>query len=122
MTEQRAQRVAEEMKREISDILRNELKDPRTVGMISVTDVHLTRDLRHAKVFISVFGSDDEQQETLSVLSRAVGFVRTEVGRRIRLRHTPQISFLLDKSIAYGAHINRVLRELNPSEGGEANE
>ncbi|MBS3897817.1 MAG: 30S ribosome-binding factor RbfA [Dethiobacter sp.] len=122
MTEQRAQRVAEEMKREISDILRNELKDPRTVGIISVTGVNLTRDLRHAKVFISVFGSDEEQQETLAVLSKAVGFVRTEVGRRIRLRHTPQISFLLDKSIAYGAHINRVLRELNPSEGGEANE
>lgn len=111
MTEQRAQRVAEEMKREISDILRNELKDPRTVGIISVTSVNLTRDLRHAKVFISVFGSDEEQQETLAVLSKAVGFVRTEVGRRIRLRHTPQISFLLDKSIAYGAHINRVLRE-----------
>ena len=122
MTEQRAQRVAEEMKREISDILRNELKDPRTSGLISVTNVNLTRDLRHAKVFISVFGSELEQQETLTALSRAVGFVRTEVGRRIRLRHTPQISFLLDKSIAYGAHINRVLRELNPSGGGEPSE
>jgi len=122
MTEQRAQRVAEEMKREISDILRNELKDPRTTGLISVTNVNLTRDLRHAKVFISVFGSELEQQETLTALSRAVGFVRTEVGRRIRLRHTPQISFLLDKSIAYGAHINRVLRELNPSGSGEPSE
>ncbi|MBS3886494.1 MAG: 30S ribosome-binding factor RbfA [Dethiobacter sp.] len=122
MTEQRAQRVAEEMKREISDILRNELKDPRTGGIISVTNVDLTRDLRHAKVFISIFGSDQEQQETLSVLSKAVGFIRTEVGRRIRLRHTPQISFLLDKSIAYGAHINRVLRELNPPGGGEPSE
>ncbi len=122
MTEQRAQRVAEEMKREISDILRNELKDPRTGGIISVTNVNLTRDLRHAKVFISIFGSEHEQQEILSVLSRAVGFIRTEVGRRIRLRHTPQISFLLDKSIAYGAHINSVLREINPSGGGEPNE
>jgi ribosome-binding factor A len=119
MSEQRAHRVGEEIKREVSDILRNGLKDPRAGGLISVTDVSVTRDLRHAKIFISVFGSDEEQQATLHALSRAVGFVRTEVGRRIRLRHTPELSFQLDKSIAYGAHINQVLRQLNES-GGEA--
>jgi ribosome-binding factor A len=122
MPEQRAQRVAEEMKREISDIVRNEIKDPRVSGMVSVTDVSVTRDLRHAKVFISVYGNDEEQQGTLFALSKAVGFVRSEIGKRIRLRHTPEISFQLDKSIAYGAHINQVLRDLNRSEGGEAGE
>lgn len=122
MNEQRAQRVAEEMKREISDILRKELKDPRAAGLVSVTDVNVTRDLRHAKVFVSVYGTDEEQQGTLTALTRAVGFVRTEVGRRIRLRHTPEITFQLDTSIAYGAHINRVLRELNPLGGDESGE
>ncbi|MCL5982141.1 MAG: 30S ribosome-binding factor RbfA, partial [Firmicutes bacterium] len=106
MSEQRAQRVAEEIKRELSQILRNELKDPRISSFISVTSVDVTRDLRHAKVFISVFGSEEEQQLTLQALTKAVGFIRTEIGRRIRLRHTPAVSIHLDHSIAYGAHIN----------------
>ncbi|MDW7650592.1 MAG: 30S ribosome-binding factor RbfA [Bacillota bacterium] len=122
MTEQRAHRVGEEIKREVSDILRNEMKDPRTSKMISVTDVLVTRDLRHAKLFVSVFGSDEEQEETLKALVKATGFIRTEIGRRIRLRHTPEISFHLDKSIAYGAHINQILREIQPSGGGESGE
>jgi ribosome-binding factor A len=124
MSEQRAHRVAEEIKREVSDILRNELKDPRANRLISVTDVNVTRDLRHAKIFISVYGTDEEQEVTLSALSKATGFVRTEIGRRIRLRHTPELSFELDKSIAYGAQINKVLRELDETktEGGESSE
>ncbi|MBS3948254.1 MAG: 30S ribosome-binding factor RbfA [Dethiobacter sp.] len=118
MSEQRAQRVAEEIKRELSQILRNELKDPRISSFISVTSVDVTRDLRHAKVFISVFGSEEEQQLTLQALTKAVGFIRTEIGRRIRLRHTPAVSIHLDHSIAYGAHINQLLRGLN-KDGGE---
>ncbi|MBS4031400.1 MAG: 30S ribosome-binding factor RbfA [Clostridiales bacterium] len=116
MSEQRAHRVAEEIKREVSDILRSEIKDPRVAGLISITDVTVTRDLRHSKIYISVFGSDEEKQQTIEALSKAVGFIRTEIGRRIRLRHTPQISFQLDQSIAYGAHINKVLRDLNPGD------
>jgi ribosome-binding factor A len=122
MTEQRAHRVGEEIKREVSDILRNQMKDPRMSKMISVTDALVTRDLRHAKLFVSVFGSDEEQEETLKALIKAVGFIRTEIGKRIRLRHTPDISFHLDKSIAYGAHINQILRELEPSGGEESGE
>ena len=122
MTEQRAQRVAEEIKREMSDILRNEMKDPRAAKMISVTDVEVTRDLGHAKVFVSVFGSDEEQQATLATLAKAVGFVRSEIGKRIRLRRTPEISFQLDKSIAYGSHINEILRQIEPIVSEETSE
>lgn len=122
MTEQRAQRVAEEIKREISDILRNEMKDPRASGMISVTDVEVTRDLGHAKIFVSVFGSDEEQDATLATLAKAVGFVRSEIGKRIRLRRTPEISFQLDKSIAYGSHINEILRQIEPTKGEDTSE
>ena len=122
MSEQRAQRVAVEMKREISDILRTEMKDPRMSGMISVTSVEVTKDLRHSKVFVSVFGSEEEQLETLGAIIKAAGFIRTEIGRRIRLRHIPDMSFHLDRSIAYGAHINEVLRSIHPLGSDEAGE
>lgn len=121
MSEQRAQRVAEEIKREVSDILRNEIKDPRINGLISVTEVEVSRDLRHAKIYVSVFGGEGEQAAILLALNRAVGFIRTEIGRRIRLRHTPEVSVHLDRSIAYGAHINQLLRKLG-DQGEQAGE
>jgi len=117
MSEQRAQRVAEEIKREVSDILRTEMKDPRMKGFISVTGVDVTRDIRQARIFISVYGNEEEQTRTIEALTKAAGFIRTEIGRRIRLRHTPEVSFHLDQSIAYGAHINQLLRELDRSKG-----
>lgn len=119
MTEQRAYRVAEEIKREVSDIIRNDVKDPRVKGMISVTGVDATRDISHAKVFVSIFGSDEEQQDTLAALEKAAGFIRSEIGKRIRLRHTPELSFQLDRSISYGAHINDVLRKIERNDGSE---
>jgi ribosome-binding factor A len=122
MSEQRTQRVAEELRREISDILRHEMKDPRVCGLISITGVTVTRDLSYAKVYVSVFGSEQEQEAALTALSRASGFIRSEVGKRIRLRHTPEISFHPDRSIAYGAHINQVLRRINKQEREDVGE
>ncbi|HAA38211.1 MAG TPA: 30S ribosome-binding factor RbfA [Firmicutes bacterium] len=119
MSQQRAHRVAEEIKREISSILRDEVKDPRVSGMISVTGVDVTRDFSHAKVYLSIFGSDEEQQGTLAALEKATGFIRSLIGRRVRLRHTPEITFHLDRSIAYGAHINEVLRKMKKDDDGE---
>lgn len=122
MTEQRSQRVAEEIKREVSDILRNEIKDPRINGLISITDVSVSRDLRYAKIFVSIFGREEEQEGTLKILERAGGYIRTEIGRRIRLRHTPEIAFIQDNSIAYGAHINEILKGIQPAGGEEPRE
>lgn len=119
MSEQRAHRVAEEIKREISTILRDEVKDPRVSGMISVTGVDVTRDLSHARIYLSVFGSDEEQQGTLTALDKATGFIRSTIGKRIRLRHTPELTFHLDRSIAYGAHISEVLRKMKKEDDGE---
>ncbi|NLP37935.1 MAG: 30S ribosome-binding factor RbfA [Firmicutes bacterium] len=119
MSQQRAQRVSQELKKEISDILRNEVKDPRITGLISVTSVDVTKDLSHAKIFVSVFGSEEEQEATLAALKKATGFVRSLVGSRIRLRHVPELSFQLDHSIAYGAHINQVLREIRQEDDDE---
>jgi len=116
MAKLRVQRVSEELKREISDILRNNLKDPRISGIISVTDVSLSNDLSQAKIYLSIYGSDAEQEKTLKAIAGAAGFIRSEVGARVKLRHTPELSFHLDYSLAYGAHINRVLSEIKKTE------
>lgn len=114
MSERRG-RLQEDIKREISDILAKQLKDPR-LGFTSITDVELSRDLSHAKVFFSVYGSDDEQAQTKESLLRAKGFIRSELGKRIRIRHIPELNFLYDPSIQQGARINEILKGLN-SEG-----
>lgn len=110
MSGQRAQRMREGLKRETSEILRT-MKDPR-IGFVSVTDVEVSRDLRHVKVFVSIYGDAEEKTDTLQALVHAQGFVRSELGKRIRLRHTPEIAFRMDESIERGARINELLRSV----------
>jgi ribosome-binding factor A len=107
----RPERLGEAIKEEVSDILRNELKDPR-IGFATVTAVEVSGDLRHAKIFVSVLGSPEEQKATFEALRRAQGFVRSELGRRIRLRHTPEIVFRRDDSIKHGARVLELLEEV----------
>lgn len=107
----RISRINEEMKRELSGIIR-ELKDPRINLMTSVVAVDVAKDLRHAKVFISVLGDEQVQKDTISGLSSAAGFIRKEIGQRLDLRSTPEIVFELDHSIEYGAKINKILYDL----------
>ncbi|NPV71275.1 MAG: 30S ribosome-binding factor RbfA [Firmicutes bacterium] len=104
----RGGRVAEAMKEEISDIIHNHLKDPR-IGFASITGVEVSGDLRHARVFVSVLGDDRQKQDTLRGLESAVGFVRSEIGKRIRMRHTPEIVFKLDESIERGIRVSRLI-------------
>ncbi len=120
MPKHRQSRINEEMKREISDIIRTDLNDPRISTMASVVAVEVTPDLRFAKVFISVLGNDQEKSETIKGLVSAAGFVRREVGERMQLRHTPEMHFTLDTSIEHGASILKLLKEINKnSDGGE---
>lgn len=116
MTENRVRRVAEQIKKDIGGIINYEIKDPGVARLTSVTDVDLSRDLRHAAVYVSIYGSDAEKEETLQALNRAAGFIRSEIGKRIRLRHTPEINFRLDNSIEYGAYIERVIKSLKEEE------
>ncbi len=116
MTENRVRRVAEQIKKDIGGIINYEIKDPGVARITSVTDVSLSKDLRHASVYVSIYGSDSEKEETLQALNRAAGFIRTEIGKRIRLRHTPEIKFRLDNSIEYGAYIESVIRSLKEEE------
>lgn len=112
MTELRANRVAEQMKKELGEILTLKMKDPR-VGFVTVTDVEITGDLQQATIYISVLGTDKEKQDTLLGLSKAKGFIRSEIGKRIRLRKTPELIFELDEALEYGNRIESILRDLN---------
>lgn len=108
----RIDRISEEVKKELSFVIRD-LKDPRLkTNMVSVVNVTVTKDLRFAKAYISVLGDDDAKTGAIQALKGAAGFIRKEIGHRIDLRYTPEFSFVLDDSIEYGSHINEVLKNL----------
>ncbi len=107
----RVHRVAEQIKKEVSQLIQNEIKDPR-IGFITVTDVEVTGDLQQATIFISILGNETQKQESLAGLTKAEGFIRRELGKRIRLRHTPELSFSFDNSIEYGSKIEKLLSDI----------
>jgi ribosome-binding factor A len=108
----RPHRLAEEIKREVTSMLQVELKDPRICRLSSITDVEVSGDMRHAKLFVSVYGSQDEQSETLAGLQSAGGFIRSELGKRIRLRYFPELTFCLDPSIQEGVRLSNLIRQV----------
>ena len=111
MTSPRIARLRELFKEETSTILQRDMKDPR-IGFVSVTDVELSPDLRHARIFVSVYGDAEAKARTMEGLRSAEGFVRTELARRIRLRYTPEVTFRIDESIEQGDRVNRLLRQV----------
>ena len=119
MSENRIRRVAEQIKKDVSAIIAAEIKDPRVASLTSVTDVDLSKDLRYASVYVSIYGTEDEKESTLQTLIRASGFIRGEIGRRIRLRYTPEINFFIDNSLEYGAHIEQVIKSLHGEPGDD---
>ena len=111
----RIEKLQELIKQEMSKMLLREIKDPR-IGFVTVTDAEMTGDLREAKIFVSVMGSDEQVQESLKGLKSALGFIRREIGKRIRLRFTPEISFALDTSLDYSEHIQKILLDIERQE------
>jgi ribosome-binding factor A len=107
----RAQRVAEQMKKVVAGIIEKELKDPR-IGFVTVTSVELSNDLRYAKIYVSIYGDEKQKKDSLEGLRKATGFVRKEIGKRIKLRYTPEIEFKFDSSIEHGAKIAKLLSEV----------
>lgn len=112
MSLNRSRRVAGEMKKVVGSLINKEIKDPRIASLTSVTGVELSRDLRYATIHVSIYGSEAEKKETMQTLQRASGFIRSEIGKSIRLRYTPEITFAEDRSMEYGEHIDRVLKSL----------
>lgn len=109
MAGNRINRINEEVRRELSEILRG-LKDPRIPMMTSVVSVSVTGDLRYATVYVSIFGSEEVRKDALKALKNSAGFVRRELGHRLNLRYTPEILYRDDNSIEHGARINELLR------------
>jgi ribosome-binding factor A len=113
----RADRVRKAIIREFSDILANEIKEPRLIDhLISVTDVEVSGDLRHAKVFVSVMGDEATQKEVMEILKEHVSKFRYELGQRIRLRYTPEIDIRLDDSLERGTRITQLLNQISRGE------
>ena len=106
-------RIDEELKKEISNIISYDLKNPNITGLISVTKAKITPDLKYAQIYVSILNSKNTK-ETLAALKKSSGFVRTEVAKRINLRITPEIIFVLDDSIEYGERIDKILKKILP--------
>ncbi len=119
-TSRRVSRVSSLIKREVSQMLLHDIKDDRVgAGMVSVTQVDVSGDLQHAKIFVSIYGSEQAQLETMEGLQSSAGFVRRELGQRMRLRRTPEVVFLQDRSLERGdkmLHLLNEIRETLPDE------
>jgi ribosome-binding factor A len=114
----RSRRIAEQIQRELSDIIRLELKDPR-VGMITITDVEVSPDHAHATVFFTLLGEEERIKATANALGHAAGYLRTQLARRIRLRVAPQLQFKYDASVERGARLSRLIDDaISSSTGG----
>lgn len=106
-------RIDEELKKEISNIINYELNNPKITGMISVTRAKITPDLKYAKVYVSILNAKNTK-DTLANLKKSSGFIRSEIAKRINLRITPELIFVLDDSMEYGAKIDQILKEILP--------
>jgi ribosome-binding factor A len=111
MEGKRSEKVAELIQKEISQMLVKDLKDPR-IGFVTITKVGVSEDCRSAKVYFSMMGTPSERERSLEGLNSAKGYVRKELGHRIRLRYTPQISFIFDPSIEYAIHIGEIIHHI----------
>lgn len=125
-TNRRISRVAQLIKREVSQMLLHNIKDDRVgTGMVSVTDVDVSGDLQHAKIYVSIYGTTEARAETMAGLKSATGYVRSELGARVRLRRTPEVVFVEDRSLERGNQVLALLNQLNqerqsqPAEEGE---
>ena len=110
MSYQRIERISEEVRREVDRIIRDEVSDPRVTGTFSITRAEVTRDLRYAKIYVSVL-EDDKREPLMKALRSAAGFVRHELGKQMVIRYAPEIQFVSDQNIAYGVHIAQVLAQ-----------
>ncbi|MGE5550694.1 MAG: 30S ribosome-binding factor RbfA [Bacteroidota bacterium] len=111
MSVARARRVAQVVKEEVGQMLQRELKDPR-VGFVSITEVEVSADLSHIRIFLSPYGDEESKRQTMMGLDNARGFIRSELGKRLRLRLTPEVELVADDSIERGARIISLLQDI----------
>ncbi len=121
MSFHRSDRISDQVRWEVDKIIRNQLNDPRISGTFSITRAEVTRDLRYAKIFVSIL-EEDKAAGMMAALKSAAGYVRRELGRSMVIRYTPEILFQLDQNIAYGVHIADILNQVHTqdAEGNKA--
>jgi ribosome-binding factor A len=112
MPTRRIARLNEQLRADLADLIVREVKDPRLAGLVTVTDVDLSPDLRHAKVFVSVLGSEDDRKHSLAALRSATGFLRSQIAARLTTKRAPDLQFALDASIERGERIMQLIREV----------
>jgi len=110
----RSRRVGEQIQRDLAELIRSEVRDPR-LGMVTVNHVNVTRDMSYAKVFITVMGEPESREVSLSILNKMSGYLRSQIGRRMKLRIIPELKFVYDESIDRGARIDSLLKNAAPS-------
>jgi ribosome-binding factor A len=115
-------RINGEVQRELANIIRSEIKDPRVGTLTSVTAVDVSPDLKTCKAYISVLGDNEAGEATIQALKRAEGFIRKQLARTINLRNTPEIQFVLDSSIEYGVHMSKMISDIITKESVEKDE
>jgi ribosome-binding factor A len=118
---QRKDRVGDSIKREISLMIQKELKDPG-IGFVTITGVEVSADLKRAYIYYSILGDDESKTKTARALKRASGFVQHEIGKRLRLKHVPEVEFRFDGSVEYGAHIEELIRKIHHQDDAEGKE
>ena len=118
----RSRRIAEQIQRELADVIRFELKDPRVAQMVTLTGVEVSPDQSHAKVFFTLLGDEAAKDSTVEGLKRAGGFLRTQLAKRLDLRTVPQLNFKYDASVERGAHLSRLIDEAVGSSRKEPSE
>ena len=109
---QRSDRVAAAIREEVANFLAEGVKDPRVTGLVTVTGVEMTRDLRHAKVFVSIMGEDSQRASTIEGLTSVQGFLRSRLARSLSLRVAPEVQFVMDDSVARAARIETLLNQI----------
>ncbi len=116
MQYKRSDRLGLEIQRALADIIRNELNDPRVAQFASIVKVDLTNDLQHCKVFVTVYGSDEEKKSTFEGLEKAKGFIKRQLSDKIKVRKMPELHFVPDDSIEYSIHISEILNKIKEEE------
>lgn len=122
MNIKRANRIGEEIRRIISELLLNGLKDPRINSMTSVNSVEVTRDLSYAKIYVSILGNEEEKKDTIDGLNSAKGFIRKTLASNLDIRYIPQPIFILDESIEQGIRMSKLIDDINRSQKKETKE
>ena len=121
MSYQRIDRISEQVRHEVDRIIREEVSDPRVAGTFSITRAEVTRDLRYAKIYVSVL-EDDKREDLMKALKSAAGFIRRSLGKNMLIRYAPEMQFISDQNIAYGVHIAKMLADAQASASDDEQE